>query len=595
VYGSLGQDDKCLRYYRELQRSRQYFVDYVFSYASEDQKMSYVEKYPLLDHSFISFAIETNSDDSRNSVLEMVLKGKAAVIDAISAEREFAYCSYDEGIQVKARKHAEICGEISTLTLVGAKELDPEIYRNRLGALYAVKDSLEADLSATCSEFNEELTASRFTVTDVASALPQRASLWEFVRYEPYDFGKVGSDDERAGPARYVVFTLDHAGNTTLTDLGDAAEIDSLVALTRELIYRSRSEVFSPLAAESEKRVNLVAGKLYDIIFGPLVSTLDAGTDIFISPDGQLSLLPFEIFPCPDGKYVIERFRISYLSSGRDLLKFSQMPEFGNWALAMADPDFNLFEQPLDRLRDETLPKSDAVSFSVEPFRGVSECFNSQFNPLPHSRVEAISIAETLKSKAHLRTESYFGADALEGVLKAMVSAPRVLHLATHGYFCEDIGFTTHRLLENPLLRSGLALSGANRLRDRADKVAGRVDDGVLTAFEVSGLNLNGAELVVLSACESGVGQVTNGEGVYGLRRAFQCAGARTVVMSLWKVPDKETGDMMCTFYDKWLSGLTKKEALRQSALGILNACRAKNGIAHPLFWGGFVLVGQPD
>ena len=122
VYGSLGKDDKCLTYYRELQHSRQHFVDYVFSYASEDQKMRYVEKYPLLDHSFISFAIETDSDDSRNSVLEMILKGKAAVIDAISAEREFAYCSYDEGIQEKARRHAEICGDISTLTLVGVED-----------------------------------------------------------------------------------------------------------------------------------------------------------------------------------------------------------------------------------------------------------------------------------------------------------------------------------------------------------------------------------------------------------------------------------------------------------------------------------------
>ena len=97
------------------------------------------------------------------------------------------------------------------------------------------------------------------------------------------------------------------------------------------------------------------------------------------------------------------------------------------------------------------------------------------------------------------------------------------------------------------------------------------------------------------SACETGVGEVKNGEGVYGLGRAFQHAGARTIMMSLWKVPDKETSELMSGFYKNWLSGQTKQEALRQSTLKVLNACRSKYGTAHPLLWGGFVMVGDPN
>jgi CHAT domain-containing protein len=468
-------------------------------------------------------------------------------------------------------------------------------YRDSLQTLYAAKDSLEAELSRTCADFKDELAARRFTVSDVASALPDEAVLWEFIRYNPFDFEMIGSDEDRTGPPRYAAFTLDHEGSTTLIDIGDASEIDSLVNLAREQIYRARSDVHSPHAAESEGRLGKVTGRIYDMIFGSLKPCLDGRTDIFVSPDGQLSLLPLEVLSCPDGGYVIEKYRISYLSSGRDLLRYRRKQEQGHWALIMADPAFGLSEESLIKQRDETLAESNLFYLGNQPSRGTSGCFSSRFDPLPYSREEALSVAKTLERDAGLKAELCCGADALEEVLKAMATAPSVLHLATHGYFCEDLDLAGNEGLENPLLRSGLALAGANRVLDTAWKNTQQVEDGVLTAFEASGLNLVGTRLVVLSTCESGVGQVKNGEGVYGLRRAFQCAGAQTVVMSLWKVPDQETGLLMDALYDKWLTGLTKKEALRQSALEVLNSHRVDDGVTHPFFWGGFVLVGNPE
>jgi CHAT domain-containing protein/Tfp pilus assembly protein PilF len=595
IYGSMGELEKALDFYERLQRSRHRFVEHVFSYASEGQKMRYIEQYPLLDHSFVSFAMMSDLDESRRAALEMILKAKAVVIDAVAAEREAAYCSYDDDVMDRVRRHAEACGEISTLILAASGRSDLKTYHHELGRLFGIKDSLETELSRTCAEFRDELAARRFTVADVAAALPEDAALWEFIRYVPHDFTKGGRDEQKTGPPRYAGFTLNHKGEVTLTDLGDASETDSLVAAARKLIYRARLEVYSPRAAESERRLREATSRLRDIVFTPLEPSLDTLTRVFISPDGQLSLLPFEILPCGDGKYTIEKYAISYLSSGRDLLRFSGRDKPGDWALIIADPDFQLSDQQVAS-PGETVPDiSDVLLFAHQPSRGMNDCLRSRFDPLPHSREEARLVAETLREKARLQVELRSGADALEEGLKAMEVAPRVLHFATHGYFCEDVDSAHGNAFENPLLRSGLALAGANGVIDTTGIAADRSEDGVLTGFEASGLNLVGTELVVLSACESGIGEVRNGEGVYGLRRAFQCAGARSVVMSLWQIPDKETSELMNGFYEKWSDGSCKCASLRYSILSVLDACRARYGIAHPVFWGGFVLVGAPD
>lgn len=593
-YCSRGDASLALRNYQSLQRSRQNFIANIFSHASEGQKARYLEMFPLIDHSFLSYAVSNPTEEAKRAALEMILRGKAAVVDAVSAEREIAYCSYDEEILETLRTHALTCGEIATLALSAGERLTPEAYRDRYETLYAAKDSLETELSASCSEFRDELASERFSLSDIEEALPEGSVLWEFFRYDPYDFGKTGSERERTGPPRYMAFTLDHAGNVTLTDLGDAVTIDSLVGVTRKTIDDSRAVVHSHQAMEAERRLARITGKLYERIFAPLVSSIDANGTLFISPDGQLNLLPFEILPCPNGEYVIEKHVISYLSSGRDLLQFPRERTISPWALVMANPDFDLSRERrvskgIAWEVESDLPQGHAATL------GVSECIGEQFTPLPSTQEEMEDVARVLREKAHLRTESYSGKAALEEILKRLESAPKILHLATHGYFCEDIPQIGQGFREDPLLRSGLVLAGANFATGRREEEHNSRDDGILTAFEVSGLNLVGTELAVLSACETGLGEVKNGEGVYGLRRAFHCAGARTVVMSLWKVPDNETSRLMRGFYEHWLAGYKKLEALRLASLELLRNQRQKYNAAHPLLWGGFVLMGDPD
>jgi CHAT domain-containing protein len=215
----------------------------------------------------------------------------------------------------------------------------------------------------------------------------------------------------------------------------------------------------------------------------------------------------------------------------------------------------------------------------------------TQLCPLPGTAGEVREIYRLLKEHDWEVEDPYTEADAIEENVKR-VHHPTVLHLATHGYFDEDASLTDEGLFgrpaqpwQDPMLRSGLYFGGADRAL-RHEATVDATDDGVLTALEASGLNLHGTELVVLSACNTGLGDATSGEGVLGLRRSLQQAGARSVLMSMWSVPDAPTRELMERFYSNWLSGMDKHSALRSAQLEM------KKQTSTPYSWGAFVLIG---
>jgi CHAT domain-containing protein len=195
------------------------------------------------------------------------------------------------------------------------------------------------------------------------------------------------------------------------------------------------------------------------------------------------------------------------------------------------------------------------------------------------------------------------------------MKTPRILHLATHGFFLKDIEFSPLKHLsskrgisivkankknlsiqrikiENPFLQSGFVLAGANSTLKSSDS---KNFDGIVTAEKILGLKLMGTDMVVLSACNTGVGEAKRGEGVFGLRRAFTQAGAKSLVMSMWSVPDKETKELMVEFYKNILSGkMNRCQALRQAALKEFKIVKERYGFPNPLFWGAFVFMGEP-
>jgi len=222
----------------------------------------------------------------------------------------------------------------------------------------------------------------------------------------------------------------------------------------------------------------------------------------------------------------------------------------------------------------------------------------ADLNPLPGTQVEIDSVDKLLKS-AGWQTTEYTGDLALKDTV-TQAHAPRLVHIATHGFFLSDEELKAAaeaegkaaNINEDPMLRAGLFFAGADRVRQGVAPEAG-VDDGVLTAYEASQLNLEGTELVVLSACETGLGKELNVDGVFGLRRGLEEAGAGSLLMSMWSVPDKETEELMSLFYAKWLGGMDKPEALRQAQLEERETVKKRYGKDLPFYWGAFVLIGK--
>jgi len=260
-------------------------------------------------------------------------------------------------------------------------------------------------------------------------------------------------------------------------------------------------------------------------------------------------------------------------------------------AMVLADPAFGepeISPSPARKARVKPAAPSAGKRRTITRRQDLS---NVYFSSLAGTAVEARTI-KSLFPEANLLT----GPQATESALKS-VSAPRILHIATHGFFLQDAAIatvdtasdsgTTRAInavakVENPLLRSGLALAGANMNK-------GSSDDGILTALEASGLNLWGTKLVTLSACDTGVGEVRNGEGVYGLRRAFMLAGTETLVMSLWPVSDNVTRELMTAYYTGLKEGLGRGEALRRVKLNMLS----RKDRHHPFYWASFIQSGE--
>jgi hypothetical protein len=266
--------------------------------------------------------------------------------------------------------------------------------------------------------------------------------------------------------------------------------------------------------------------------------------------------------------YLIETFTFNYLGTGRDLVReVPKSPTVARSPVVFADPVFGPMEMSGGDASQRSAPARSRRSVGA------------RFEPLPGTAAEARAIKQVVPDAT-----IYQGDRATETMLKA-VAGPRILHLATHGFFLEDqvpAQAAPAMSDDDPMLRSGLVLASVNERRSG-------VDDGVLTALEAAGLDLAGTQLVVLSACETGVGDVKTGEGVFGLRRAFTAAGAETLVISLWQVDDAATEQFMVEFYRRLTRGEARGEALRQSALTLLRDPARR----HPFYWASFIATGE--
>jgi CHAT domain-containing protein/Tfp pilus assembly protein PilF len=603
----------------------------------------------------------------------------------------------------------EARSQLAALTLSESGTDKPEAYRTRLKPLTDKVEELESSLSARSPEFRAH--AQPITLAAVQAALPVDSALIEFAVYTPRDM----KSNKNEMPSRYLAYLLAAQGEPRWVDLGEAAPIDrAITAWRRALRNQWRSDVKRLARVVDEKLMRPVRSLLSEMPGDP--------RRLLIAPDGSLNLIPFAALVDEQNRYLIERYSISYLTSGRDLLRLQTSEPSKGDPLVVANPDFGRFATiAMQRDRDSgKLQTRKQMREQIDP----AQIF---FQPLPATEDEALAIKAMLPNATLLRKEQ-----ATETSLK-QASRPQILHIATHGFFldyqapapaeAEDekpnivpqtitgtatrlatsytiqleatpaletaqervkqlraqsidayilksnlkskgmffrvrVGnFPTHaeankygadlqgegiareffvasykpsqgdlmkpestianaaakpvnpapvsalpansqsltetrsvlRLskfaaqVKDPLLRSGLALAGANR-GDKGD------DDGILTALEVAYLDLLGTKLVVLSACDTGVGDVKKGEGVQGLRRALVVAGSESQVMSLWPVPDRSTKDLMILYYKALQQGEGRSEGLRQVQLRML---RGHENRRHPFYWAAFIQSGE--
>ena len=595
------RNDEALSYLMQAAALEDRAIGQVFSIGSDRQRLNYLALAHTTYDFYLSVFVKNfrSIPEATQAALGFVLRRKALALESLMIQRDAVLRGRYPALAYKLRELATLRLQIAQKTLSGSGIYDPIAHERVLAEWHIRQERLETELARQIPEMNlkqQFRTADRQVVT---GSLPEGSSLVEFVRFNVYDFKAVPAiGGLQWKPARYLAFVLPagEPDNVNLIDLGEAAGIEQMVAGFRASITGGDRALTKEPEPVVQAAGTASGAALRAAVFDPLLDALDGCKRLFLAPDGDLSQLPFEALPMEDGQFVIDVYTISYLSTGRDVVRFATTTSVSRQPpVVLADPDYNLDAEGIEILADEQRPIS-------RQSRDLNRS-TLRFTRLKGAQEEGEQVGDLLGVKPLIAQA------ALEGTLKDYRS-PRILHLATHGFFLPDqprdpnpglpdlptmssggemSGQLFGRRLENPMLRSGLALSGANTWL-QGKTLRPEAEDGLLTAEDVTGLDLLDTELVVLSACDTGRGEVHVGEGVFGLRRAFVLAGAKTLVMSLWKVPDQATRELMVDFYERLLTGTSRAEALRAAQ----RALKARPGYEHPRFWGAFICQGDP-
>lgn len=621
LYAATGRESVAFNTLKQAISIDDQMIGQVISISSEKQRLLYLKTQQKFVNTFLSLLLRyfSHSVEVIQTGLDLIIRRKAISAEVLSVQRDLVLGGRYPSLREQLRELTILRSQIVQRTLVGPGAESLTDHQRLLSDWIANKERLEAILAQQIPEMNLTQQLQSATRQTISNALPLGSVLVEFVRFHVFDFQAIPAHDEpRWKPAHYAAFLIatGKADSVQFIDLGPAEPIDHMISALREAITSDKDKPFiqqtthSALSARQQKKkprrqikvpvkplpsseaYENVGRRLREAIFDPLIKEFDGCTQLFLAPDGDLNRLPFEILPTQNGRHVIDEYRISYLNTGRDALRLdASSTGVATEALVIADPNFDL--ATTDKQEINMVPVSGRRSRDWSP--------TTTFSRLPGTRKEGKRVAAMLNVTPHMDNQ------ALESRLKACHS-PHILHIATHGFFLLDqsdesdeetaldafprdkgrLAQLLGQRLENPLLRSGLALAGANTW-DKGGSLPLEAEDGLLTAEDVSGLDLSATELVVLSACETGLGEIQAGEGVFGLRRAFILAGAKTLIMSLWKVPDQQTQELMEEFYQRMLTGQPRADALRAAQLLL------KAKYIHPYYWGAFICQGTPN
>ncbi len=492
--------------------------------GSEQDKQDYIQE-NLADLDFsVSIALQSHNTEADKLASTNVLGRQGRVLDETAQTIQIIRS------QLKNRPDLRQQLDDWNINLQEQSDLASSIfsqknakgYRGRYERLKQKQQQLEAELSKKSAIFHQVVAPVK--LEKVQTLIPQNAALVQIIRYQPFN-AKVPQKN-RFGSYHYAANILRSTGTPHWVDLGAAAEIEKNIQTFRKYLQDGSNT--------GNRQRDQIARTLDAQLMQPLRQHLGNTKHLLLSPDSALNLIPFEALKDENNKYLIERYAFSYLTSGRDLTRFADVPPSRQAPVIFSEISY-------DRSTKFTSLNTAAERKEIK-------------NTFPNAQV-------FIKQRATKTTLQ-------------QIQAPQILHLATHGFFKPAPNNSESlKHLDNPLTRSGIALAGKDQL----------------TGLEAYGLDLYGTQLVVLSACETGLGDISVGEGIYGLRRALVIAGSQSQVLSLWKVGDQATVKLMKTFYANLKAGMGRHEALRQAQLELLRHQNYQN----PYNWAAFIPSGN--
>lgn len=559
----LGQQPASLELARRCDRARGATVAKVFSFTSEKQRLAFQASW----QPYSLFGALGSAPD----LARCVLRYKGLVLDSMVEDQRAALAGRNPELAAQVARLRQASERLMQLSLQSSQDSSRSA---QVRQLEAEVEQGQAALARATTRLGQTRRALSVSADGVQKALPRESALVEFLRYS-HNLGK--NDWEE----RYGAVVLPPQGVPTWVPLGPARELEDAVA-----VYQARVRgqdppsraVRLPATAAGPGATEAILRLLYDRVWGPIQAALPAGTTmVILSPDAQLNFVSFATLVSPQGHFLGEDYVLAYVASGRDLLaapRAQQKPGM----VVFANPDFG------------TALTNGAAVAARRDVAGI------RFEPLPGTANESQQLAE-LASRTGTPYQAYQGREATEASVHK-VGSPRILHLATHGFFLPEVltGTEGQTQIANPMQRSGVALSGAQATIDAwlKGQAPPPEADGILTAQEVGGLDLTQTWLVCLSACDTGTGEARAGEGVLGLRRGFVQAGAENLLITLWPVADRETAAFMNDFHQKAAAGGNAAQALAEVQREWLVRLRKERSVAAAASLAGpFVLTFQ--
>jgi CHAT domain-containing protein len=525
--------------YREVMDNSLDFINRYFPPMSESEKTKYWDVLSPRFQRFYNFALEASSSNTNvaQDLYDYQIATKALLLNSTNKVKQSILASGDAQLIKDYISWIDQKENLARLYAYSKNELNGQ--NVNLDSLERAANAMEKTLSERSKDFSKNFGAAKTSYSQIKNLLTDNEAVVEIIRIQNYD--------QKFTPgSKYVALILTKGAELPkIVTLENGQQLD-----TRYSKYY-RNTIQQKIADEYS----------YDQYWSKIDLELQGKKSIFISPDGVYNQLNLNTLKKTGGDYVINRYDLTILGNSKDLIAL--------------------------RSKKAGPPKKNATLIGFPDYGGAS------INALPGTKVEIDGITKLLKASGY-QVVPLLQKNATEASLKN-VKAPTLLHIATHGYFLKDVdqkgsafGVHLENANDNPLLRSGLMLAGAaNTVSGAAMPNLESNDNGVLTAYEAMNLNLQGTSLIVLSACETGLGDVKAGEGVYGLQRAFQVAGAEALIMSLWKVDDAATQQLMTSFYTNWLKLGNKQKAFKQAQLQLMTKYK------EPYYWGAFVMLGN--